>query len=108
MGEPEFLVWVDKSEKGVVGSWLPGKDALEPTLWRLEWPKKLQARLITPTNPGGGLDISIMEMEGKLLAWLVLEVIVGTKNLCYKHVGLFSNNTGEVLWTQRGQKKSPQ
>ena len=46
-----------------------------------------------PTNPGGGLDINDLEMAGKILAWIVLEVIVGTKNLRYKHVGLFSDNT---------------
>ena len=44
-------------------------------------------------------------MAGNLLAWLVLEVIVGTKNLRYKHVGLFSNNMAAVLLTQRGAAK---
>ena len=55
MGDPEFLVWVDASEEAVGGVWLPRKDSLEPTIWRLEWPNKLRARMITPTNPGGGL-----------------------------------------------------
>ena len=50
--------WVDASREGVGGGWLPGKDAMEPTSLRLEWPKKLRARLITPKNPGGNLDIS--------------------------------------------------
>ena len=45
-------------------------------------------------------------MSGKILAWLVLEGIVGTKNLCYKHVGLFSNNTAAVSLTQRGAEKN--
>ena len=45
-------------------------------------------------------------MAGKLLAWLLLEVIIGTKNLRYKHVGHFSNNTAAVLWTQRGAAKN--
>ena len=39
MGDSKFLVWVDASGKGVGGGWLPDKDALEPTIWRLEWPK---------------------------------------------------------------------
>ena len=78
MGDPEFLGWIDVSVEGVGGGWLPGKDALESTIWRLEWPNKLRARLITPTNPGGGLDINYIEMAGKLLAWLVSEGIVGT------------------------------
>ena len=60
--------------------------------------KKLYARLITPTNPGGGLDINDLEIARKLLAWLVLEGIVGTKNLRYKHVGLFSDNMAAVSW----------
>ena len=54
---------------------------------------------------GGELDINDLEMAGKLLAWIVLEGIVGTKNLCYKQVGLFSNNTEAVLCTQRGASK---
>ena len=104
MGYPEFLGWLDESGEGVGGGSLPGEDELKTTIWRLQWPNKFQARLITPTNPGGGLDINDMEMVGKPLAWLVLEEIVGTKNLCYKHVGLF-DNIAEVLWTQRGAEK---
>ena len=38
---PEFMVWVYASGKGVGGGWTPGKYALEPTIWRLERPKKL-------------------------------------------------------------------
>ena len=34
MGDPEFLYWVEVSEEGVGGGWLPKKDALEPTIWR--------------------------------------------------------------------------
>ena len=82
------------------------KDALEPTVWCLEWPKKLRARLITPTNPWEDLDIHNLEMVENLLAWLVLEGIVGTENICYKHVGLFSDNTAEVSWTQREATKN--
>ena len=100
--------WLDASGEGVGGGWLPGKDALEPKIWRLECPNKFWARLITPTNPGGGLDINNLQMKGKLLSWLVLEGIVGTKNLCYKHVGRFSNKIAAVLWTQRGAAKSLQ
>ena len=81
MVDPEFLGLVDASREGVGGGWLPGNDALEPTILRLEWPKKLRARMITPTNPGGDLDINNLEIIGKLLAWLVLEGIVGTKDL---------------------------
>ena len=98
MVDPKFLGWVDASGEGVGGGWLPGKDALEPTFWRLEWPNKLWTRLVTPTNSGG-------DMARKLLAWLMLEGIFGTENLRYKHVGIFRNNTAAVLWTQMGARK---
>ena len=104
MGDPEFLGWVDASGDCVGGSWLPVKDSLEIRICRLKRLKQLWARLITPTNPRGGLDLNDLEMVGKPLAWLVLEEIVGTKNLCYKHVGLF-DNIAEVLWIQRGAEK---
>ena len=65
----------------------------------------MRARLITPTNPGGDLDINDLEMAGKILARLVLEVIVGTEKLRYKDVGLFSHNMAAVSRTQRGAAK---
>ena len=74
----------------------------------MEWPKKLRVRLITTTNTGGGLNINYLEMVGNLLAWIVSEVIVGNKNLCYEHVDLFSNNKAAVLWTQIRAEKSLQ
>ena len=51
------------------------------------------------------MDINDMKMAGKLLAWFVLEGIVGTKNLHNKHIVLFSKNTAAVSWTQRGVAK---
>ena len=51
------------------------------------------------------MDIKYLEMAGKLLVWIVLEGIVGSKNLRYKHIGLFSENKAAVTWTQRGQQK---
>ena len=105
MGDPEFLGWVDASGEGVGGGWIPGNYALEQKNSRLEWPKKLRARLITPTNPGGVLDINNLELAGKLLAWLVLEGIGGTEKLRYKHVVLLSNKTAALSWTQRGAAK---
>ena len=36
----------------------------------------------------------------------MLEGIIGTENLRYKHVGLFSNNTAAVLWPQREEAKN--
>ena len=51
------------------------------------------------------MDINDLDMAGNLMEWLVLEGIVGTENICYKHVGIFSDNTAAVSWTQRGATK---
>ena len=48
--------------------------------------KEIEGQADNSKNPGGGLDINYLEMARKLLAWIVLEGIVGTKNLRYKHV----------------------
>ena len=58
MGDPKFLGWVDASGEGFGGGWLPVKDALEPTIWRLGLQKKLRSGLINPTILGGDLDIN--------------------------------------------------
>ena len=39
------------------------------------------------------------------MAWIMLEGIVGTENIRYKHVGLLSDNTAAVSWTIRGALK---
>ena len=100
MGNPKFLVWVHASVEDIGGGLLPGKDAPEPIIWRLEWKNKLWYRLVTPIKPGEDLDINDLEMSGKLLVWLLSELIVGTKKICYKQVGLFSDNTAAVSLTQ--------
>ena len=55
---------------------------------------------------GGDLDINNLKMAGNLMSWLMLEGIVGTKNLRYKHVGTFIDNTASVSWTQRAATKN--
>ena len=62
--------------------------------------------MVTPKKPVGDLDTKDLEISVKILEWLVLEGIVRTKNLRYKHIGLFSDNTAAVLSTQRGVENS--
>ena len=71
--------WVYAFIETVGGGLLPGKYALEPTILRLECKKKFRASLITPKNSGTDLDINNLEIIGNILAWLVLEEIIGTK-----------------------------
>ena len=53
IGDPKFMGWVDASGEGIGDDWLPGKYELEPTIWSLECPNKLLARMITQKNQGG-------------------------------------------------------
>ena len=101
MGYPKFLGWENTSRERVEGSWLPEKHVLEPKIWHVEWPKKLQARLVTPKKPVGDLDKNDLEISVKILEWLVLKGIVRTKNLRYKHIGLFRDNMAAVSSAQR-------
>ena len=71
----------------------------------MEFPKKLRAGMITPTNPGGDLDINDMEITGKLLAWLALEGIVGTENLGYKKLAYSEITRHKCCGHKEGRQK---
>ena len=49
----------------------------------------------------GDLDTNDLEISVKILEWLVLKGIVCTKNLRYKHIGLFRDNMAAVSSAQR-------
>ena len=67
--------------------------------------KEISGQADNSDKPREGLEYKDLEMVGKLLEWLMLEGIVGTKNLRYKHFGLFIDNTAAVSWTQIGSEK---
>ena len=84
---------------------MSGKEALEPTVWRMEWSQSIKERLITHKKPSGDLDINDLEMAGNMLDWLVLEGIVGTETIHYKYVSFFIDNTTAGSWIIRGASK---
>ena len=71
--DPNYIGYVDASCTVVEGVWTSGVSTIQPTVWRIEWPAKIQAELVSRTNPREKNSINDLETAGKLLAWLVLE-----------------------------------
>ena len=70
-------------------------------VWRFKWPPDIQKELVTGTNKTGKLKINDLELAGIVLGWLVLEGGV-CKDLVFKHVGMFCDNTSSVGWAHQG------
>jgi hypothetical protein len=71
----------------------------------LQWPEEIRMEVKTFDNPKGKLTNSDPKMAGYLLLWLCME---GTaKDLCHKHIALFSDNSPAVSWvTKMALRKS--
>ena len=98
--KPDFIGYVDASGFGAGGVWFSGESKLIPTVWRITWPKEIQARLVSFTNPRGTITNSDLEMAGHLLHWLILELIAPI-SLKHKCAGIFSDNTPTVSWAYK-------
>lgn len=58
---------LDASGEGAGGVWIPGNKAIAPTVWRVQWPKEVVARLVTDANPPGDITNSDLEMAAEVL-----------------------------------------
>ena len=97
---PNYILYTDSCKIGAGGVVTPGLDSIPYVVWQFEWPDDIQNRLVTTDNPTGDLTINDFELAGMVLGWLVLEYI--WKNLSFKHVGLFCDNTSAVAWAFKG------
>ena len=95
---PNFLVYTDACFLGCGGITCPGLSDLPHVVWKFEWPSSIKHQI------GKTLSINDLEMAGIVMGWLVLESI--QKDLSFKHVGLFADNTSSVAWTQKGSSTS--
>jgi hypothetical protein len=93
---PDYIGIVDASSHGVGGVVIGELSEITPTVFRLQWPEEIQK--------GSGV-LWHLEMAGYLLLWLCME---GTaKDLCHKHITLFSDNSPSVSWiTKMASQKS--
>ena len=97
---PHYILYTDSCKLGAGGVVTPGIEGIPYVVWQFEWPDDIQDRLVTTDNPQGDLTINDFELAGMVLGWLVLEYI--WRNLSYKHIGLFCDNTSAVAWAFKG------
>ena len=98
-GWPDYIGFCDACKTGAGGVWLSGKSGIEPTVWRIQWPKDISDRLVSPSNPTGDLTINDLEFAGLLLQYLVLEEL--QPDLAGKHAIAWCDNTSTVSWAKR-------
>ena len=102
---PDYIGIVDASSHGVGGVVIGELSEITPTVFRLQWPEEIRKEVVSFDNPNGNLTNSDLEMAGYLLLWLCIE---GTaKDLCHKHIAIFSDNSPSVSWvTKMASRKS--
>eukprot|EP00986_Skeletonema_menzelii_P004917 scaffold1721_cov105-Skeletonema_menzelii.AAC.2 len=103
-GHPHYIGIDDASGCGVGGVILGERDAVVPTVFRLEWPQEIRDALVSFDNPEGSITNSDLEFVGLLLTWLVMEQIC--PDLVNKHVALWSDNQPSVCWLKRMASKN--
>jgi hypothetical protein len=102
-GAPGYIGYCDACGTGAGGVWITGKQHLPPTVWRVEWPPDIQAKLVTSTNKDGTVTVNDLEMAGVLLETLVLEHLV--QDLRHQHAAAWVDNTSAVSWTTKMRSK---
>ena len=96
---PDFIGVKDASKYGVGGIIIGEKEACVPTVFRMEWPKDIQYRLVNESNPSGDITNSDLEMAGMLMLFCIMEDVCG--DLQDKHLALYSDNSPTVSWVRR-------
>jgi len=98
--EPGYIGYCDASKKGAGGVWFcgTGRSDLEPTVWRVAWPKEIQDDVVSFDNPQGTITNSDLEMAGLLLHYLVLKNLTELKHV---HVAAWCDNTPTVSWANK-------
>ena len=102
-GAPGYIGYCDACRTGAGGVWISGKNHLPPTVWRVEWPKDIQASLVTRENKDGTVTVNDLEMAGVLLQTLVLEHLV--TDLRHQHAAAWVDNTSAVSWSTKMRSK---
>ena len=96
---PHYLGYSDACGLGAGGVWCSGTHSLQPTVWQVQWPQAIKAKLITDKNPSGSLTINDLELAGIVLHWLVLEWMQIPLKYC--HIGTFCDNVSATVWAHR-------
>ena len=92
---PNFIQYTDACQLSAGGVICPGLDNIKHTVWQFRWPKHIITLFDNNT-----ITINDLKLAGMVLGWLVLEYVA--KDLNYKHIGMFCDNTSAIGWTQKG------
>ena len=95
---PHYVGYCDASKLGAGGVWMSGQKFLKPTVWRLEFPKEIQDRVVSFSNPNGDITNSDLEMAGLLAEFLVLEHLAPLR---FAHAAAWCDNTPTVSWANK-------
>ena len=94
VGWPNFVGVVDTSSHGVGGVIFRELSECPPTVFRIQWPPDITAKVVSVANPKGLITNSDLEHAGLVILWLMMEHVCGP--LKEKRVVLFSNNSPTV------------
>jgi hypothetical protein len=95
----DYIGFCDASAFGAGGVWFSGTRAIQPSVWRLEFPVDITNQVISDQNPTGVLTNSDLEMAGVLLHYLALEQIV--PDLTHAQAAIGYDKSPAVAWTKQ-------
>jgi hypothetical protein len=91
----------DASGIGMGGVWLSGDPAFSPFIWRALFPKIIQRRLVTDTNPSGSISISDLELAGQIAAQ---DALLQQYDCIERTVSIFTDNIAARAWQRKGSR----
>jgi hypothetical protein len=100
-----YTGYCDASAFGAGGVWFGASSELDPTVWRVQWPKDITKNVVSFNNPTGRLTNSDLEMAGVLLQTAVLEAQLGT-DMAHIQTAIGCDNSPAVAWTSRMATRS--
>lgn len=103
-GWPHIIGVTDASKHGVGGIIIGEGMSLPPTVFRYEWPARIQNDLNLAENPTGTITNSDLELAALLFLFLIIERVAGDlQDIC---VALYSDNSPSIHWVWRLMAKS--
>ena len=101
--EPDLVEFLDSSGEGSGGVVLGHARPIPPSVWFVQFPLDIQARLVSSENPNGDLTNSDFEMAGVVFGQMALEQLTPMR---HTQSLLFSDNTPSVSWSTKMASKA--
>jgi hypothetical protein len=102
-GEPDLVQFVDAAKRGAGGVLFGHTRHLPPTVWTVQFPPDIQARVVSNSNPGGDVTNSDLELAAVILGQMALGQVT---SLRHTRCLTFSDNTPTVSWASKMASKA--